>query len=160
QKLTAVPGTWGPSGVELAYQWYRGTTAIKGATATTYTVQPADAGNTLKVTVTGTKPGYTPATKTSAATATSAKGTLTGATPTISGTRKVGGTLVVTPGTWRPGSVTLSYQWYRGSTPISGATTKSFLLKTADKGAAISVRVRGTLPGYITLDKKVKVAIS
>ncbi|MGB7961769.1 MAG: peptidoglycan-binding protein, partial [Propionicimonas sp.] len=42
QKLTAVPGTWGPSGVELAYQWYRGTTAIKGATATTYTVQPAD----------------------------------------------------------------------------------------------------------------------
>ena len=159
QTLTAVPGTWGPNGVELAYQCYLGTTAIKGATTTTYTVQPADAGTTLKVTVTGTKPGHITATKTSTATATIAKGVLNGATPAISGTRKVGGTLVVTPGSWSPASVTLSYQWYRGSTAISGATTKRYLLKTADKGTTVTVRVRGTLAGFVTLDKKAKVTI-
>ncbi|MCP6379469.1 hypothetical protein NL466_27655, partial [Klebsiella pneumoniae] len=33
--LTAVPGTWGPGGVSYGYRWYRGSTAIKGATGKT-----------------------------------------------------------------------------------------------------------------------------
>lgn len=57
--LTVVPGTWGPSTVKLAYQWYRGSTAIKGATATTYAVKSADKGHTVSVQVRGTKTGYT-----------------------------------------------------------------------------------------------------
>ena len=67
--LTAVPGAWEPAPVKLAYQWHRGTTPIPGATATTYTLTADDAGHTLSVEVTGTKPGYTPTTARSAATA-------------------------------------------------------------------------------------------
>ncbi|MBK9696024.1 MAG: peptidoglycan-binding protein [Propionibacteriaceae bacterium] len=160
QTLTAGPGTWGPAPVTLAYQWYRGTTAISNATTASYVVQPADAGTALRVAVTGTKPGYTTVTKSSTATAAVAKATLKGATPAIAGTRKVGATLTAGPGTWSPGEVTLSYQWYRASTAISGATKKTYLLTKADKGAKITVRVRGTLTGYVTLDKRATVSIA
>lgn len=40
------------------YQWYRGNTAISGATSNTYTVTSADIGYLLKVRVTGNKAGY------------------------------------------------------------------------------------------------------
>jgi hypothetical protein len=60
QVLTASPGTWGgDQPITFTYQWERCTpagptcTAIAGATAQTYTVQAADAGNSLRVTVTG-----------------------------------------------------------------------------------------------------------
>ena len=56
--------------------------------------------------------------------------------------------------------MTLSYQWYRASTAISGATKKTYLLTKADKGAKITVRVRGTLTGYVTLDKRATVSIA
>ena len=67
--LTAVPGTWAPAPVELTYTWYRGTTAITGATATRYTPTSDDAGQTLSVEVTGAKPGYATTVQRSTATA-------------------------------------------------------------------------------------------
>ena len=59
QVLQASAGSWGPGSVNLSYQWYRGASAISGATAERYDVQVADAGSTLKVVVTGLKPRYT-----------------------------------------------------------------------------------------------------
>ena len=56
--LTAVPGTWGPGGVSYGYRWYRGSTAIKGATGKTYKVTKKDRGAKLRVVVRGTKTGY------------------------------------------------------------------------------------------------------
>lgn len=67
--LTATPGAWGPSPVTLKYQWYRGTTAINGATAQTYALAAADKGSGLKVRVTGTKTGYTSVSRDSVLTA-------------------------------------------------------------------------------------------
>jgi hypothetical protein len=71
--LKALPGSWSPSGTTIAYQWLRttsrGTTAIPGATAQTYTVQPADLGARVSVRVTGTRDGWKPAAKTSKRTA-------------------------------------------------------------------------------------------
>jgi uncharacterized protein YdbL (DUF1318 family) len=66
--LTAVPGTWGPAPVTLAYQWYRSGVAISGATASTFALTTLDRGKTMTVRVTGTKTGYTSVAKTSAAT--------------------------------------------------------------------------------------------
>jgi hypothetical protein len=66
--LTAVPGTWGPAPVTLAYQWKANGVTIIGATAATYKPVAADTGKTLTVTVTGTKTGYTTTAKTSTAT--------------------------------------------------------------------------------------------
>ena len=67
--LTSTQGTWSPDDVTLTLQWYRGTTAIPGATGRSYRVLPADLGQRIHVTVTAEKPGYTSATASSAATA-------------------------------------------------------------------------------------------
>ncbi|UKA50782.1 carboxypeptidase regulatory-like domain-containing protein [Arthrobacter sp. FW305-123] len=149
--LTAVPGAWGPAPVTLAYQWFRSGVAVTGATAATYSLTAADLGKTMTVKVTGTKAGFTTAAKTSAATAAVAAGTLTAPVPTVSGTNTVGSTLTAAPGTWGPAPVTLSYQWFRGSTAISGATAQTYKLVAADKGSAIKVRVTGTKTAYSAL---------
>lgn len=66
--LTATAGSWTPSPVSLAYQWLADGGAISGATQTTLAVGSGLAGKTISVRVTGTRSGYTSATRTSAAT--------------------------------------------------------------------------------------------
>jgi len=73
--LTAVPGTWTPTGVSLAYQWRRDGADIQGTTSATYSLVPADAGHHLTVAVTGSKNGYTSATLVSSPTALVTSGT-------------------------------------------------------------------------------------
>ena len=69
--LTADPGAWSGAGEDgalpsYAYQWRRNGTAIPGAVAQTYQVQPADSGRSVTVTVTATRPAYRPGTFTTA----------------------------------------------------------------------------------------------
>jgi hypothetical protein len=53
--LTTSDGTWtGTPTPTFAYQWQRVTTNISGATSSTYVVQLADAGNTIRCVVTAT----------------------------------------------------------------------------------------------------------
>ncbi len=70
--LTGSPGTtpWDPADVTLAYQWRRDGVDIQGATAITYAPVAADAGHTLTVKATGSKPGYASASAESLPTAT------------------------------------------------------------------------------------------
>lgn len=147
--LAATPGTWGPGKVDVTYQWYRGDAAIPAATAASYTLQAADAGQPVKVVTTGSRASYTSVSRTSAATAavTPAKLTKT-AKPTISGTAATGKTLTATSAAWAPGPVTLSYQWYRSAKPIPGATAAKYTLTAADYKATLTVRAVGSRPGY------------
>jgi hypothetical protein len=148
--LSANAGTW-TSGVTLAYQWLRDGTAISGATASTYTVVAADRGHKLSVTVTGSKDGFETVSKTSAA-VTVANVFAAAPVPTISGTPSVGSTLTATAGTWSP-SATLAYQWLRDGSPISGATTSTYVVVAADRGHKVSVKVTATKSGYLTTAK-------
>jgi len=148
QKLTATAGTW-TTGTKLAYQWKRNGATIAGATASTYTLTPADLGRTITVTVTGSQTGYTSASKTSAATAAVKAAALKTSTPTISGTVAVGHKLTAKAGTWTPGA-TLSYQWKRSGKTISGATRSTYTLTASDKGKKITVTVTGKKAGYAT----------
>lgn len=68
--------------------------------------------------------------------------------PAISGTATVEQTLKVDPGSWGPGSVRLSYQWYRDKTAISGADGTSYAVQPADAGAKLTVEVNGLRSGY------------
>ena len=148
--LTARPGTWRPDGIELAYQWKRGTSNIVGATTSTYALVAADAGATISVRVTGTLEAYTDVVKTSVSTAAVALGAFTTApTPTVSGQFTVGKTLTATAGTWTP-SATLTYKWYRGTKVIVGATSPTYVLTTTDSGQKVSVAVTATCAGYAT----------
>lgn len=65
--LKAKLGTWKPSGVKHAYQWYRGSAKIEGATKSSYRLTPQDKGRKITVRVTGRAPGFAGRTKTSAA---------------------------------------------------------------------------------------------
>jgi hypothetical protein len=64
--------------------------------------------------------------------------------PVISGTTQVGSILGTTDGTWTGPSLTYAYQWKRAGVAITGATTNSYTLVTADLGTMISVTVTAT----------------
>jgi hypothetical protein len=155
QKLTAVPGIWGPAPVTLAYQWKRSGVSILGATAATYTLTSADVAKTITVTVTGSKTGYVTAAKTSVATkAVTAPLALTAApVPTVSGTTVSGQKLTAVPGTWGPAPVTLAYQWKRSGVNILGATAATYVLTSSDVAKTITVTVTGSKAGYTTAAK-------
>ena len=77
--------------------------------------------------------------------------------PAVTGTPVFGKTLHATGGTWAPlssgnwslGTVTRTYQWYRGASRITGATTSSHVITAADVGHPVSVHVSATIPGYL-----------
>lgn len=139
-------GNWS-KGTKFSHQWYAGGKPVKGATASTYSVKPADLGKQLSVKVTGSQLGYSTVSKTSALTAKAAAGTLVSSTPRISGTAKVGNKLTVTAGTWSKGTK-FSYQWYVGGKPVKGAAASAYSVKPADLGKPLSVKITGKLSGY------------
>lgn len=68
--------------------------------------------------------------------------------PTISGsTVRVGASIAARPGTWTPGAA-FGYQWFRGGSPIPGATRATYTPQPADLGRSLSVAVTATLAGY------------
>ena len=147
QTLTAVAAGW-PDGTTLAYQWKDGGTVISGATESTYVVAVGNLGNTLTVDITGSVPGYSDATATSAATDAVIKGDIGAPKPTISGAAEVGQTLTAHPGTWVPAVSPLSYQWNADGTPITGATSSTYTPVAGDMGKGITVTVSGVTTGY------------
>ena len=46
--------------------------------------------------------------------------------------------------------LTITYQWYRGSSAVSGQTGVTYDVTAADVGKAITVRATATRPGYQT----------
>ena len=66
--ITVEPGLWAPAGVTLSWQWkyWNGSqmVAIPGATSPTYTPTADMAGKRPVAYITGTAPGYAPATVT------------------------------------------------------------------------------------------------
>lgn len=148
--LTVSTGTWGPAPVSLAVQWLRDGKAIKGATSRSYRVTASSIGHNISAQVTGTKTGYSPATVTSAEKA--VKGTLTGSVrPTITGTSTVGHKLGAVRGTWGPGTVRYTYQWYRNGVAIPSATSKYYTLTAKDRGTKVKVEVTGSKTDYISV---------
>lgn len=150
--LTVRPGTWSPSPTSYTQEWYRDNRKLYSATGTSYKVTAADRGHRLRVVVWAHRDGYYPG-YSSATTWTVKSGTITAATPKLSGTPKVGSTLRLSRGTWSPSSVTFTQQWYRNSYPIPGATGTYRKLTSADRGARIHVRVTARKSGYTTTSR-------
>jgi hypothetical protein len=153
QTLTAAPGLWAPVADSFTYRWKRGAVTIVGATTSTYTLQAADLGQVITVTVAARKSGYVAVPQTSLATATVAPAVFTSTpTPVITGSAVVDQRLRVTTGTWAPAG-TLARVWKRGGVPISGATGTSYVVVAADVGAKITVEVTATKAGYTAVEK-------
>jgi hypothetical protein len=142
--------TWAPIPTALAYQWKRNGASIAGATKSTYTLTKSDAGHLLTVTVTGTKAGFTPLTRTSSA-ATIPKVMTSAPIPKISGTPSAGHTLKIVLGKWNPSGVTPHYAWKLNGVVVGNHPT--YVVRTVDVGKIITLTVTGTKAGYTAVTR-------
>ncbi|HVP03108.1 MAG TPA: hypothetical protein VMT10_11105 [Solirubrobacteraceae bacterium] len=158
QTLSSDTGTWtGSPTITYAYQWQRcdsagnGCTDITGATASSYTLTPADVGATVRIAVTATNGGGSTSASSAATVIVSAVAPVNTAAPTTSGAPVDGGTLTAANGTWTgTPAITFAYQWQRcdaggnNCVDIAGATGATRDLDPADVGSTLRVVVTAT----------------
>jgi hypothetical protein len=128
----------------LSFQWLRNGQAITGANASTYQLAQADVDTNITLKVTYLDGGGTTETLTSAA-----KGPVTNVNDlptgkvTVQGDAAVGKTLTANTSTLsdEDGLGTLSYQWLRDNSAITGATSSTYVVVAQDDDHRISVRV-------------------
>lgn len=146
--LTASTGGWSQKGVTLSYQWLRNGKPIDVIGYwSKYTVQPADKGAKISVSVTAKKTEFVPETATSVQTSPVVLPDMKTTTPRIKGNTAVGQTLTAVPGSWTSGAE-LSYQWKREGLKVGSDPT--YKLTDEDKGFSLSVTVTGTKSLYNT----------
>jgi hypothetical protein len=154
--LTASNGGWSNKPTSFTYQWNRcdsdggSCNAISGANSRQYTVQSADVGSRLRVTVTASNSdgsGKADSRPTDVVKATGSAPKNTSA-PSISGTTQEDSTLTVNPGGWSGSPApTFTYQWQRctgtggGCVDISGASATTYKLTSADVAHTVRVNV-------------------
>ncbi|HEX7351622.1 hypothetical protein [Brachybacterium sp.] len=154
--LSAMPEQW-TKGTKLTYQWYADGVALDNEIFAKLSVSPEHVGKEITVTVTGVLDGYTSAEQTSAATTPVKAGTMTGPTPGLSGSSRIGKTIIATLGTW-PEGTTLSYQWKANGVAIKGATKSSMSVTPSLKGKRLAVTVTGERAGFETVSHTSRVS--
>jgi hypothetical protein len=143
-----------PGEVTVRYQWYRGSTAIKNATKSTYKAGSSDIGKTLKVRIRTYPSGSSHYTHSMTSAATAAIGggqIIASGSPEIQGDALVGVKLSVVKPTYSVTGLSYSYRWYRDGVSISGATKSTYTLGAADRTKDITVKVTAKKSHYTTL---------
>jgi hypothetical protein len=155
--LTADNGTWQNSPTTFQYQWQRcnanggSCVNIANATAKTYALRGVDVGNRVRVGVTAVNAdgNATAESAPSAVVTSSTAAPKNTERPTISGSARVGQTLTANPGSWSGNPDSFAYQWQRcdadgGNCGPTGATARTYLVRSADLGFRLRVRVTAT----------------
>jgi len=148
-----------PNGVR--YQWFANGAPIPHEESATFDIPLSLAGAALSVQVTGYAAGRAPSAPVMSPPVTVAPAIFYVATgtadrPVISGTARTGKVLTATGLNWigddgrSPAGLASTFQWYRGSKAIKGATGGSYQLKAADLGQFIAVRNYAAAPGFET----------
>ncbi|MDR1799921.1 MAG: hypothetical protein LBR19_08620, partial [Bifidobacteriaceae bacterium] len=146
-RLEATLNGLAPADATVAYQWFRGTSTIAGATTGIYTLMAADAGRDIVLKVTVSKPGLTAVTKYS-----NHVQVLGITRAEVAGVPAVGSTLQVGVD-YLPATAGLAYQWFRGTAAIAGATRAAYTLAAADAGRDLVVKVTASVPGLTAVTK-------
>jgi hypothetical protein len=140
--LTTTDGAWtGYLAPTFTRQWQRNGANISGATGPTRVIQVADSGATLRCVVTATNASGSATANSNNTTVQTFTVPVLASVPTISGTAEVGQLLTASPSgaTGNPAAAR-TWQWLRDGANISGATSSSYTLVTADSGTDITVR--------------------
>lgn len=146
---------WSDPTVGTRFQWYRNGVAVDGATAPTYVLNGMDDGWEVGISVRAVPaPGwaYNGAPIDSPTVVVENTTPLAVAPPTVTGTVAVGRRLTATAGSWRPTAPTYSHtwRWFRGATPIPGATSATYVVTPADLGARLRVEVTADHPTWFS----------
>jgi len=148
-------GSW-DDGVVTTFQWAANGVNVAGTagTAGSYIPTAATVGQTLTVTVTGTKPGIAGVSRpTTVSSATVETGTqVLQPTPTITGTPRAQTAVTGVQGTW-DSTTTKTNKWYADGIEISGATATTYTPTIAQIGQVLTYEVTSTKPGYFTVIK-------
>jgi DUF1680 family protein len=140
-------GKWEPMPNSYSYQWYRNGVAIAGADQATYDLVAADRGSKITVQVVGKHAGFIDTlSKMSSKTSKIGYGTLTAKT-VVQGVAADGQTLTADTSGWTAGTA-FTYQWYRNSSKIAGATSATYTLTPSEIGKTVKVKVTGIQDGY------------
>jgi hypothetical protein len=178
--LTATNGAWSGSPTTFTYGWRRcpkdgsepdgsNCSVISNATTSTYQVGTADVGFPIRVRVTAGNTDGSASAVSSATSAVVAVGNKPASThpPTISGTLVVGQTITANLGTWSGvDPISYAYQWRRCDTiggscsSISGASGKTYVLKSVDAGNTLRISVTATNSAGATSATSVPTAIA
>jgi len=145
QTLSTTNGGWDNLPTSYTYQWRRDASNISGATSSTYTLVAGDDEADIDCVVTALNSGGS-ANADSNDIAVTYPAPTNSAVPVASGTGKIGDDLTTSNGTWT-NSPTITYQWRRDGTNISGATSSTYTLIGADDGADIDCNVTATNSG-------------
>lgn len=143
--------SWSPSGLTYTYQWFADGVAIPGATNRALKLTSAQLGKRISVAVTASKEGAESLTVTSKLTreAVGAQPVVENTVdPAISGTARVGSKLTAKVGAWAQDNLTYTYKWYADGKAISGATSKTFTLTSAQLGKSIKAKVTAHKPDW------------
>jgi hypothetical protein len=147
KSLTCSSGKWsGEPAPTFTYQWLRGGAVISGATASLYTIQVADQGQSLSCDVTATN-SQGPASRESVNSIHIRDSTPenTEAPKIKSGVVEVGKRLTCEKGTWNGvPTPTFTFQWLIGGAPIPLATEPSYTVVKEDEGQSLSCEVIAT----------------
>jgi len=156
QTLTASQGGWTGSPTGFGYEWLHCDSAgfhcvpISLATTSRYSLVAGDVGSTLRVAVVASNAIGTSAPATSAQTgvvSAAAQPPTNTSPPMISGTAEEGLVLTASPGNWSNSPTSYAYRWRRCNTQgiecvaISGARLSTYLLRPADVGFTLRVKV-------------------
>jgi hypothetical protein len=155
--MSATNGSWtGSPTITYTYQWQSGTSAtgpwtnLSGATSATYTLQPTDIGNYLRVSVTATNGSGSASAASASSAQVSGNAPTNTSLPTISGVASDGQVLTGATGSWS-GSPTITYAYQWQSSPdsttwsnIAGATASTYTIPSSDIGKFIRIKVVGT----------------
>ncbi len=66
----------------------------------------------------------------------------------ISGSASIGSVLTASVSGSLPAGASTAYQWLRGGAPITGATSRTYTVTSADHGKVLAVRVTASAPGH------------
>ncbi|MEY4488651.1 MAG: hypothetical protein RIQ79_1159 [Verrucomicrobiota bacterium] len=136
--FSVVAASAGTGTATLSYQWYKGTAVISGATAASYTINPITAGSagdySVRVISTG---GLVTSSAATLTVNTIAAPAIT--TPPASVAASVGADVSFT--VVASGGGTLTYQWYKGTAAIDGASSATYAISAAPAAAAGSYHV-------------------
>ena len=162
QSLSTSNGSWSNSPTSYAYQWQDcngsggGCANIGGATASSYTLQSSDVGDTVRAVVTASNAGGSGSAD-SAVTGTvsgsAPAAPVNGGAPVVSGQAVQGQSLSTSNGSWSNSPTSYAYQWQDcngsggGCANIGGATASSYTLQSSDVGDTVRAVVTASNAG-------------